>query len=98
MMQFKQDTIKAAAADVTRNVDLEVIFNVKDILVIGENSQAINEFEIRLAARNIQWDEETVDGVALLNSLIDIQGNRTEFRPRHTNDEWQARYSITGVR
>lgn len=98
MMQFPQHTVQAAADDVTRNVELEVIFNEKDILVIGENSQAINEFEIRLAARNIQWDEETVDGVALLDSLIDIQGNRTEFRPRHTNDEWQARYSIVAKR
>lgn len=96
MMQFAKTTIQAAADDVTRNVDLEVIFNDKNILVIGENSQAINEFEIRLAARNIQWDEESVDGSALLDTLIDIQGNRTEFRPRHTNDEWQARYEIVG--
>lgn len=98
MMQFPKTTIQAAADDVARNVGIEVIFNDDNILVIAENSQAINEFETRLAARNIEWDNEIVDGVALLDSLIDIQGNRTEFRPRHTNDEWQARYSIVAKR
>lgn len=96
MMYFPRTTVKAAADDVARNVGIEVIFNGDNILVIAENSQAINEFETRLAARNIEWDNETVDGAALLDTLTDIQGNRTEFRPRHTNDEWQARYAIVG--
>lgn len=95
MMQFPRAKVNAAANEVRQHVELEVIENGGNILVIAENSQAINEFEARLAAHNIQWDEETVDGVALLDSLIDIQGNRTEFRPRHINDEWQARYSIS---
>jgi hypothetical protein len=93
MMQFPKNKIQDAVNDIDEVASIEVIFNADNILVIAENSQAINEFEARLAARNIEWDEEMVDGVALLNSLTDIQGTRTEFRPRH-NDEWQARYSI----
>lgn len=95
MMFFSKEKIEAAADHVSNYSEFEVIYNEKDILVIADNSQSINEFEAQLAARNIEWDEEIVDGRALMETLVDIQGNRTEFRPRHTNDEWQARYTIT---
>lgn len=94
MMQFPKTVVLAAADDIRQHVDLEVTINETNLFVIADNSQAINEFEIRLAARSAHWDDESVDGVVLLDMLVDIQGNRTEFRSRY-NDEWQARYSIT---
>lgn len=94
MMYFNQNTIQAAIDDVKRNADIELIINPTDILVIADHSQALNEFEVRLAARSVIWDDESVDGSVLLDTLINIQGTRSELRPRHTNDEWQARYHI----
>ena len=105
MMQFPKATIEAAIADINRVAEveegdrlqvIEVTYNEGDTFIIGESSQIINEFETRLAARSAQWDEESVDGVVLLDTLTNIQDNRTELRSRY-NGEWQARYSITGT-
>lgn len=94
MMFFTKAEIADAAKHVEQYANIEVIHNEKDILVIADSSQAINEFEARLASGKLEWDGEDCNGVVLLESLVNIQGVRTEFRPRHTNDEWQARYSI----
>lgn len=96
MMFFPKTKIQAAADDVAAHTELEVFVNDSDILVIGAHAQAINEFESRLAARSMEWDEATVDGVDLLRTLTDIQDNRIEFR-RRANDEWQARYGIAAT-
>lgn len=95
MMIFPKESIEAVAIYVAQYASFEVIYNEKDILVISDSSQAINEFEARLAADSLVWDGEDTNGVVLLDNLINIQGTRTEFRPRRTNDEWQARYTIT---
>lgn len=92
MMLFPKAKIESAASSVS-DYGTEVMINGSDVLVIGESSQSINEFETQLAAQSVEWDGESVDGHVLLRVLTDIQGQRTEFRKRY-NDEWQARYSI----
>lgn len=94
MMVFPKESIEAVVRRLSTYYNIEAIYNEKDILVIADNSQAINEFESRLAAGNVEWDGEDVNGVVLLDNLVNIQGVRTEFRPRTTTDEWQARYDI----
>lgn len=96
MMFFSKTRIESAASAVNENGTCEVQYNEKDILVIAESSQMVNEFETQLAAHSMEWDGESVDGHELLRLLTDIQGNRTEFRSRY-NDEWQARYGIVGT-
>jgi hypothetical protein len=94
MMQFPKTTIQAAADDVARNTSIEVTYNEKNIFVIAESSQAINEFETRLAAHTVVWEGPTaLDAGGMLRTLTDLQGERTEFRSRY-NDEWQARYEV----
>lgn len=93
MMQFPKTNIEDAARRVRGYANIEVTYNEKDILVIAETSQAINEFEARLAGGTLEWDGEDVNGVILLNNLVNIQGERTELRTRY-NGEWQARYGI----
>jgi reverse gyrase len=95
-MQFPKTTVQAAIDDVAQFASIEVTYNENNLFVISDNSQCLNEFETRLAARCMQWDNESVDGVELLRVLTDIQGNRTDFRSRY-NDEWQARYDIVAV-
>lgn len=96
MMSFPKAQIQTAADDVARNTNIELVFNKSDLFVIADSSQAINEFETRLAAQTVIWEGPTaLDAAGMLNTLIDIQGERTEFRPRHTGTEWQARYGIT---
>lgn len=96
MMQFPKAKIEAAAKRVNDYGTFEVQFNEKNIFVIGESSQMINEFESQLAAHSMEWDNESVDGQELLRLITDIQGNRTDFRSRY-NDEWQARYEIVAA-
>ena len=91
MMIFPKESIEAVVRYVNQYATLEVGYNEKDLFVIADSSQAINEFEARLAADSLVWDGEDTNGVVLLNNLINIQGVRTEFRPRRTTDEWQAR-------
>jgi len=93
MMFFTRDQVNAAVAHVNRYASTEVTYNETNILVISENSQALNEFEAQLAASTLEWDGEDVNGRILLDNLVNIQGVRTEFRKRY-NDEWQARYGI----
>lgn len=95
MMQFTKVQFEAALERIRRWSEFEVVENEKDIFVIAESSIVINEFESVLAAASVQWDGEDCNGLALLETLTNIQGNRTEFRQRRTTDEWQARYSIT---
>ena len=95
MMYFTKDQIESAAKHVGRYVELTVIHNPDNILVIADNSQAINEFEAQLAASTLVWDEEDTNGRILLDNLVNVQGVRTEFRQRAISDEWQARYEIT---
>lgn len=95
MMTFKRDDVANAAADVAKHANIEVTANAEDILVIADNSQALNEFETRLAAQTVVWEGPTaLDAAGMLRTLTDIQGERTEFRPRTITDEWQARYAI----
>lgn len=97
MMQFPKAKIEAAAKVVNDHGTFEVQFNEKNIFVIGESSQMINEFESQLAAASYMgWDDGIVDGDELLRLITDIQGNRTDFRSRY-NDEWQARYEIVAA-
>lgn len=96
MMQFPKAAIQAAADHVKRYAEIEVQYNEKNIFVIADNSQALNEFEARLAAGSLEWDGEDVNGAILLDNLVNIQGNRTDFRKRY-NDEWQARYEIVAA-
>lgn len=94
MMQFSKTTIQAAAADVAKNADIELVFNENDLLVIAETSQAVNEFETRLAAHTVVWEGPAcLDAGGMLRTLTDMQGERTELRTRY-NGEWQARYAI----
>lgn len=96
MLKFSKTTIQAASDDVPANIDL--VFNETDLLVIADSSEAINEFETRLAAHTVVWEGPTaLDAAGMLRTLTDIQGERVEFRPRRTNDEWQARYFIVAV-
>lgn len=94
MMIFPKTALEAAAKRIAQYANIEVTYNEKDVLVIADNSQAINEFEAQLAAGGLIWDGEDTNGRILLDNLVNIQGVRTEFRPRRTNDEWQARYDI----
>ncbi len=95
MMQFPKANLAAATEYVSRYATIEVVENASDIFVIADSSTAINEFEAQLAAQSVQWDGEDCNGRVLLETMVNIQGVRTEFRPRRTTDEWQARYSIT---
>jgi hypothetical protein len=97
MMIFPKAAIEDAAKHVAQYANIEVTYNEKDVLVIADNSQAINEFEAQLAAGGLIWDGEDTNGRVLLDNLVNIQGVRTEFRPRRTNDEWQARYDIVAA-
>lgn len=94
MMYFPKTSIASAASYVAQYANVEVTYNETDILVISDSSAAINEFEVRLAAHSTPWDGEECNGAVLLDTLVNIHGVRTEFRPRRTTDEWQARYSI----
>jgi hypothetical protein len=94
MMQFSKTTIQSAADDVARSADIELVFNQSDLFVIADSSEAINEFETRLAAHTVVWEGPTaLDAAGMLRTLTDLQGERAEFRPRHT-EGWQARYNI----
>jgi hypothetical protein len=93
MMLFPKSQIESAAAAVSGYANIEVTYNKGDILVITETSQALNEFEAQLAAQNTEWDGEDVNGRILLDTLVNIQGVRTELRTRY-NGEWQGRYAI----
>lgn len=92
-MEFTKADIEAVAEYVGKYYTLEVAYNEKNIFVIAESAAAINEFEARLVAGSLEWDGENVNGVIMLNALVDLQGVRTDFRKRY-NDEWQARYDI----
>jgi hypothetical protein len=96
MMFYSKARIGEIVKNVEQYVNIEVTFNEKNILVIADNSQAINEFEARLAASTLEWDGEDCNGKILLDNLVNIQGVRTEFRTRY-NDEWQARYDIVAT-
>jgi hypothetical protein len=95
MMQFSRVQFEAALERIRRFCEFDVVENEKDIFVIAESSIVINEFESVLSAASVEWDGEDCNGLVLLETLTNIQGNRTEFRQRRTTDEWQARYSIT---
>lgn len=95
MLKFLKTQIQVAERDVARSADIELVFNESDLFVIADSSEAINEFETRLAAQTTVWEGPTaLDAAGMLRTLTDIQGERSEFRPRRTTDEWQARYSI----
>jgi hypothetical protein len=94
MMQFPKANLASAIEYVSRYANIEVVENETNIFVISDSSVAINEFEAQLAAASVQWDDEDCNGRILLETIVNIQGVRTNFRPRY-NDEWQARYEIT---
>lgn len=93
MMLFPKSQIEAAAKHVSDYGNIEVTYNEGNIFVVAETSQIINEFEVRLAAGTLEWDGEDVNGAVLLDTLVNIQGERGDFRSRY-NGEWQARYAI----
>lgn len=93
MMQFPKANLASAIEYIGRYANIEVVENEKNIFVVADSSAAINEFEAQLAAGSVQWDGDDCDGRVLLETLVNIQGVRTDFRSRY-NDEWQARYEI----
>lgn len=95
MMQFPKVNLDSAVEYIKRYANIEVHQNETNLFVIADSSTAINEFEAQLAAQSVEWDGEDCNGRVLLETMVNIQGVRTEFRPRHLNDEWQARYDIT---
>lgn len=94
-MRFPKAQVQDAADYIARSADIELVFNDSNLFVLADSSQAINEFETRLAAQTSVWEGPTaLNAAGVLRTLTDIQGERSEFRPRRTTDEWQARYNI----
>lgn len=98
MMEFTWGQIDAAVEDVNRHAWLELYVGegAGDVTVVADSSAAINEFELRMAIQTSVWEGPTcLDATSMVNTLLDLQGERTDFGPRGARDEWQARYRIS---
>lgn len=95
MMEFTRDQIDAAIDDVRRSNRLDLYVGDGDLVVIADSAAVINEFELRMAIQTSVWEGPTcLDATGMVNTLIDLQGERTNFGPRVVADEWQARYRV----
>jgi hypothetical protein len=95
-MEIKKSDILKTAELVGKYADVSVDIGETLFAVYADNTKVINEFESRLVAAGMDWDDEQINGVIFLDELVNFTDHRAALEPLVNGNSfgtWVAKYT-----